>query len=133
MRPLLAVVAGVALWGGAWTGSHAALAGALPAAFDERGFPRDAGLLLAFLAISVVLSIVAGFVAAWIARARPMRVVAVLAVLQLAIGVAVQASSWEAMPVWYHVPFLLMVVPAHLLGGWMKTGRAPSAVAGASA
>ena len=122
-RAIVAVVAGVMLWGGLWTGTHALLSSALADAFDADGFTRHAGLLLAFLAISVVLSVAAGYTAAWIARQHPMRVVAVLAAIQMVIGLAVQISAWDRMPSWYHVPFLLMVVPAHLLGGWLEMGR----------
>jgi len=123
VRALLAVVAGVILWGGLWTGVHAALAAALPDSFDADGLTQSAGLLLVFLAVSVGLSALAGYVAAWIAKRGPMRVVAILAGIQLVIGIGVQASAWELLPVWYHVPFLLMVVPAHLLGGWLRVGR----------
>jgi len=126
MRAVLAIVVGVAIWGGLWTGSNAALSSALPEAFDTEGFPRGSGVLLAFLAISVLLSILAGYLAAWITKQNPMRVVTILALVQLAIGIAVQTSVWNEMPVWYHVPFLLMVVPAHLLGSWIRLDRKPT-------
>ena len=133
IRAILAVVVGVVLWGGLWAGGHAALSGMQPDAFDEQGFTQSAGLLLVFLLGSVPLSVLAGYVAAWIAKRRPMRVVTILAAIQLAIGIAVQAGSWTQMPIWYHIPFLLMVVPAHLLGGWLRTERGATLPAGAVA
>ena len=122
-RAILAVVAGILLWGGLSTGVHEVLVASFPAGHDVEGFPQGAGLLIANLGGSVVYSALAGYVAAWITTLRPMRVVLILAVIQLVIGIAVQASYWEQMPVWYHIPFLLMVVPAHVLGGWLRIGR----------
>jgi len=128
IRAILAVLAGIVLWGILWTGGHAVLTGIFPGAHDADGFTQSAGLLLVYLVGSIVPSLCAGYAAAWIAKLRPMRVVAVLAAVQLAIGIVVQAGVWERAPVWYHVPFLLMVVPAHVLGGWMRTAprRAPA-------
>ncbi len=125
MRAVLAVVTGIVLWGGLWAGGHALLAQVWPASFDEQGFTQSSSILLGFLVGSVALSVLAGYVAASIARRRTMRIVTILAAIQLGIGIFVQASAWAQMPSWYHVPFLLMVIPAHLLGGWLRTGRAP--------
>jgi hypothetical protein len=35
----------------------------------------------------------------------------------------VQASAWSALPLWYHLPFLALLVPACLLGGRMTARR----------
>ena len=37
--------------------------------------------------------------------------------IMVLIGVGVQAGSWGEFPVWYHVPFLIGVVPFTVLGG----------------
>ena len=124
MRAVVAVVAGVVLWGALWAGAGAGLAAAMPGSFDADGFTQSAGLLLLLLAVSVLLSLLAGYTAAAIARAHPMRTVQVLAGIQLLIGVAVQASVWDRMPPWFHLPFLALVVPAHLFGGRLRVARA---------
>jgi hypothetical protein len=46
----------------------------------------------------------------------------VMGTLLLATGIAVQASVWNLMPVWYHVPFLVLVVPACILGARLVSG-----------
>lgn len=122
MRSFLAVLAGVVLWGVLWVGAGSGLAAAMPGSFDAEGFTQSAGLLVLLLAISVLLSVLAGYVCAAIARANPMRVVQILAVIQLVIGIGVQASVWDEMPLWYHLPFLALVVPAHLVGGRLRVG-----------
>lgn len=120
MRSVVAVVVGVVLWGFLWTSAGLGLAAAMPGSLDENGLFQSAGILVLMLAISILLSVLAGYVCAAIARTNPLRVVRILAVIQLLIGVAVQASVWTQMPLWYHLPFLAFVYPAHLVGGRLR-------------
>jgi O-antigen/teichoic acid export membrane protein len=46
-----------------------------------------------------------------------------LAAIQLAIGVAVQASFWDKMPVWYHLSFLALLAPGILLGARLARAK----------
>jgi len=79
-----------------------------------------------------LLCTLAGWLTGLIAKRSIMKHVAVLAAVQLAIGIFVQSSVWDQMPLWYHVAFLSIVVPMHLVGGRMRlrqtegrTSRAP--------
>lgn len=123
-RSILAIVAGVVAWGLLWNLSFQVGMRAMPDELAPDQPIENAGALLAYLVISVLLSVVAGYLAAWIKGPDPMRTVWVLAFLQLFIGIFVQlAISWEIFPLWYHIPFLALVVPAHVFGGRL---RAPS-------
>lgn len=124
LRSILSVVVGVVVWGALWVSANLGLASGLPGSFDENGITTAPGLLLAFLVISAVLSVLAGWLCATIANHSLMKHVTVLALIQLSIGIFVQAGVWELMPVWYHLIFLSLVVPMHLAGGRMKAGRA---------
>lgn len=86
-------------------------------------------MLLAFIGYSVLLSLLAGFVTAWAAGDRPMPVVWALAALQLGLGIVAEVSYWELMPVWYHLVFLALVVPATVAGGMLHVGRSRPAMA----
>jgi hypothetical protein len=41
-------------------------------------------------------------------------------VIQLGLGIFFQSQAWQLMPLWYHVPFLLLIVPATLLGARLR-------------
>ena len=123
MRSVLAILAGVAIWGGLSAAGHAALTSAMPGSFDADGFTQSSGLHLVFLAQAILMSVLAGYLAAVIAAPPQMRVVTILAVIQLAIGIAVQVSVWDRMPIWFHLLLLLSVIPAHLAGGRMRVAR----------
>lgn len=119
-RVALGVVAGAVLWAVLWVGGSGAARAAMPELLDPSQRLDHAGALFGFVAYSVVLSVAAGYVAAAVAKASAMRAVWILAVLQLLIGIAVEASYWDLMPVWYHLVFLALLIPATVLGGRLK-------------
>lgn len=123
LRSIVAVVVPIVMWGVLWGGSNAAMRAAAPEQFDENMVTSNTGLLATAIAISVVLSVVAGLVCVKIAPRLHMRHVWILAIIQFVIGIAVQATVWELMPLWYHIPFLALVMPAHLVGGRLGMGK----------
>ena len=47
----------------------------------------------------------------------------VLAVIQVVIGILVELSYWSAIPVWYHIAFILLLAPAIFVGGKLAMNR----------
>ena len=113
----VAVIAGVTLWTILWLGSNFALrkAGILPA--DPATPVAAVAPLLLLLAESAVISVVAGMVCAAIGGRGP---ALALGVVLLALGITAQAVAWHLLPVWYHAAFLLLLVPATLLGARLR-------------
>ena len=124
VRNILSVLAGFAVWTVLWLASNAAMVAAVPSAFAEDGSTNSAGILVLFLVFSVVFSIVAGYLCATLARQKPMRRVWTLGALLLAVGIFVQLQFWDVMPLWYHLIFLALLVPATLFGAKIQIGRA---------
>ena len=58
-----------------------------------------------------------------------MRTVWVFAIILLATGIAIEVSSWELTPVWYHMVFLALLVPATVWGGMLRVERAGAVLA----
>ena len=101
-----------------WLGGHVPIASAFPdefSAFDEGGSLTATGPLALSLALSVLCSLVGGFVTAKIANRSG--AVVVLAVLLLITGIGVQAGAWARMPLWYHIPFLILLLPVTIASG----------------
>lgn len=117
-RTIGAVLAGTVLWGVLWNGGNAGLSAAMPDLLPTGEPITNAGVLVGLIAYSVVLSALAGFVAAAI-KGEPdaMTAVKALAGVNLLIGIVVEVMYWSLMPVWYHLVFLALVVPATLWGG----------------
>jgi len=124
-------MAAFALWTVLWLGFTQVMTAVFPDVVDPELPLNHAGVLLGYVAYSVVISVLAGYVCAAIRGGEPMRVVWVFAVIQLVVGIGFEASYWELTPLWYHLVFLALIVPATVWGGMLK--GTPSASAGVAA
>ena len=132
-RSIAAVVAAWLLWSAIWLGGAGAARALIPG-IPELGQPfMDPPILIGFIVLSVLASVVAGWVCAAVKGGSPMRAVWALALVQLAIGIAVEAAGWANAPAWYHIVFILLLVPATVWGGRLRSGRFTDAGTGARA
>jgi len=118
-KPVLAVVAGYALWTIIWLGGGRALLAAFPDALPAGDVEAQTIESTPYLASALVLSVVCSLAAGAICRiggTRWLTSAIVLAALLLLTGIGVQLGSWELMPVWYHLAFLALLVPVTLCG-----------------
>ena len=124
MRPFLAVLAGFLLWSLLWVGGHQAALAAAPSLYQADGVPTSSAALLGYLAFSIACSLAAGWLARRVSRAGG--AVVALGVVLLAVGIAVQATVWTREPLWFHLPFLALLVPACVLGGRLAASASPA-------
>ena len=119
-RFVAGVIAGNLAWTMLWLGLNVGLRtqGLLPADPTER-IEASTPLLIMLLA-SVAFSVAAGWIATAIAPLARYWPAIVLSVIQFALGIFFQSQAWQLMPLWYHVPFLLLLIPATLLGAWFR-------------
>lgn len=130
LRIILGIVVGFVVWTILWIGSDAILAMLLPfykeniegfqkALETKEPFQVSSGTLLISLARSFIFSIIAGYVTASIARENTMSTLG-LGTLLLAFGIFIQSVYWNYIPLWYHIPFLLLLIPMTFLGGKLR-------------
>jgi len=81
----------------------------------ETAFTFTFTMKLARLALGAVSTLAAGFVAAWIETGR-MRAATITGVLLLGLFIPGHYLIWSKFPVWYHLTFLVSLVPLTLLG-----------------
>ena len=127
LRKILAVIAAYVAWSVLWLLSNTTAMAVSPSSFGEDG-SSSAGMLLVFLALSVIFSLFAGWLASLIAgRGRAPAVWT--GALLLATGIPIQVAYWSVIPLWYHVPFLALLVPATVLGGSIRAEPRPATAA----
>ena len=120
-RIILATVAGFVLWSALWLVAGLVVLSVVPDAYGEDGRTvTSAGILLVFILAAVVISLVAGWLAMLVGRDGGRRAAMILAVLLLVVGLAVEISTWAYAPVWYHLVFLGLLVPATMAGAALK-------------
>ncbi|MEM7028765.1 MAG: hypothetical protein AAF629_04170 [Chloroflexota bacterium] len=116
LRPILIILAGFITWTVLWLGSNAVLSTLFADSFREDGSTDSTGLLLLLIALSVVFSAVAGYLVARLSANQPMRQALILGGILLVVGIFVQSQFWDLLPIWYHLSFLVLLVPATALG-----------------
>jgi hypothetical protein len=79
-------------------------------------------MMLARLLLGAVSSVVGGAATAWIARANA-RASWILGILLVALFIPVHIWMWDKFPVWYHVAFLVSLLPFTLLGAALARNR----------
>lgn len=135
LKIVLGVIAGFVAWSVLWIGSDQVLIMASPSWYgihqdnfqlameNQDPFKADTTILVMNLVRAVIISIMAGFLAAFIAgenRRTPL----ILGILLFAFGLMVEIVAWNYLPIWYHVVFLALLIPFTVLGGKLKTASA---------
>lgn len=124
MRTILAVIVGYAVWPAICLPLNTIFYSETSAALDAGQRFAQTGPLVGSIGISILGSLAAGFVAAFIATSHTKPAVWIVAALLLLTGIGVEASVWPLIPVWYHFVFLALLVPVVMLGARLTgTGR----------
>ena len=90
----------------------------------ETSFNFTFAMKFARLVLGAISTLGAGFVAAWIAKGR-MRVATLTGIALLCLFIPGHYMIWNKFPVWYHLTFLLSLLPLTLLGAALnhRAGR----------
>jgi len=116
-KDILGVVAGLAVWIAIATVAGLAMRSQWPeyaSVADAMTFTLP--MMVARLAIGALATLGAGWVAAVIAR-RPVLAPVTAGVLLVVVFVPQHVMLWDKFPVWYHLTFLVSLVPLTYLGG----------------
>src|SRR6476661_7775030 len=91
----------------------------------ETAFSFTLGMKLARLALGAAASLCSGFVAAWIVKDHKTAAM-YLGILLLALFIPDHYLLWDKFPVWYHLTFLVSLLPLTLLGAmfWLRYNSA---------
>lgn len=114
------LVSAYLLWTVLWLSGNAMLFGAAAERAAAGEIITDVASLLPILLWSVVCSIAAGFVAGVVDKTHASRTALIAGGLLLLTGIGVQASVWAMMPVWYHLAFLVLIVPVVWVGSRLR-------------
>jgi len=90
----------------------------------ETAFNFTSAMKLARLFLGAISTLSAGFVAAWIGKSR-MGSATLAGIALLCLFIPGHYRIWDKFPVWYHLTFLVSLLPLTLLGATLnhKAGR----------
>lgn len=126
LRIISGIIVGFLVWSLLWVGSDALLSAIWTwygnhqsefeaAVLSNQPFRADSFILILGLFRSVIFSLAAGMIAAKIARNSLAAFFA--GVLLLLFGIFIQSIYWNYVPLWYHVLFLISLIPLTYAGG----------------
>ena len=116
LRSVIAVLSGPVVFGAVCVPTNYLIVKLFPSQFDKNWVTTHTGLLALLVGLTLLYAGASGFVGASIARDHVTWHIVAMCVLQLAIGIAVQRQSWDALPLWYHYTFFALLVLGILLG-----------------
>jgi hypothetical protein len=125
-KSILSIIAGYVTWTFIFMGGAAIIRQLRTGVYDAEGYTSDVPALLLFLGMSVVASVMAGYVSGWLAEGKHLKHGIVLSICLLATGIPVQLSAWDKLPVWYNLAFLILLAPMTLIGIRFSGPDAPS-------
>lgn len=127
LRIIIAAIIGFVIWSILWVGSDAvfmaislwyreSIEGLQKAVETNTSFNVSLTMLIISLIRSVIFSIISGLITAIISK-ESFKAPIILGVLLLAFGIFIQSIYWNYIPLWYHISFLLLLIPMTILGG----------------
>ena len=125
-KTILSVVVGYITWTIIFIGGAQGVMRLRTGVYDEAGYTSDVPALCLFLALSVLASVLAGYVSGLLADGKHLKHGIILAICLLATGIPVQLSGWDHLPVWYNLAFLVLLAPMTLLGIRLSGPDAPA-------
>jgi hypothetical protein len=122
-RSILACLAGLLTWIVVVTVIDRVLRLSLPNyTAAEHTLQFTLGMKWARLSMAIATSVAAGAVTSWISRSRGWAPLIVGSVV-LAMFLPSHIAIWSKFPVWYHLTFLLTIIPAVLAGALLPPHR----------
>ena len=128
LRSILAVIAGSVTWMLTALGTDSLLMSMFPQWYNAGGRVESVPILLFTGFYSLLFSVLGGYVTALIAGRSELQHVFILGVLQFLMGIVATIKFWDTAPVWYHIIFLALLIPANMLGGQLRLMRKIKAV-----
>ena len=130
VRIILGIITGFIVWSIVWVGGEQTLA-KFWADFGshsleaEKAFRNGTSIdgNVVFAAVNLIrsflTSVIAGYMTARVAGEYK-RSTSVLGVILFLVGVAVEYMFWNIAPIWYHISFVLFLIPMTILGGRLR-------------
>jgi len=124
IRGILGVITGCVIWSALWCFLNWIFPVIFPRQFNVNGTTDNFVLNLIIVLLSFDFSFISGYINAIIAKVHQLRFALIQGILQLAIGIYVQKQYWDIMPLWFHITFLLFIIPGIFIGAlYQKTNE----------
>lgn len=116
VRSIASILAAPLVYGMICVPTLGVLMSSFPELVNEAGGTYDIPLTLASELVQLLVLVLCGYLSALIAGREEMKHALAVMGVMLAIGISVQLSYWDSMPVWHHFVFFACIVVGIFLG-----------------
>lgn len=120
LRSILAVIVGSITWMVTALGTDKLINTFLPHWYNDGGMIESIPILLFAMSYSLLFSVLGGYVTALIAQRSEIKHAFILGILQFVMAIMATIQFWNTVRPWYHITFLVLLIPANLLGGYLR-------------
>lgn len=121
LRSILSVLSAPILYGVLCVPVLSVLYAQFPDLVNEQGGTQSVPLLIGTELFQLLILTACGYVVARVAPWHLRHHVVIASIVMLVIGVSVQLSFWESLPVWHHYVFFACILGGMYLGGFIRT------------
>ncbi|MCB0139613.1 MAG: hypothetical protein KDE50_06850 [Caldilineaceae bacterium] len=121
VRNTLAVLVGFSVWAALFIGSISLLFKSASNSPNMAELNNEPGMLIFLILLGLIYAVIAGLITARTANISPTIPTLILGLTLLIASLAAQIRFWEMLPVWYHLSFLLLLIPGVFMGAILQT------------
>jgi len=120
LRIILGVIIGFIVWTSIRLGGNDIVIKIAPSIAPNADFSSvPTSFVIILFVLGLISSLTAGFIAVLISREQS-KTTLILGGLLLLVGIFFQAMAWNILPLWYHLLFLISLIPMTILGGRIR-------------
>lgn len=116
LKNIIAFATAFILWIVLWFGSSYLVSLLIPSRFNADGTTESSAVFFLFLVASIIISAISGWVLALVVGESNRTLALTLGAFLFSLALILHASSWQDFPMWYHMLFLLLMIPSILFG-----------------
>lgn len=119
-KTFIGIAIGFIAWTVLWLGSEPVIFSVVPEWNHEEDLSRvTEGYLTTKIILSVLFSLSSGYLTSVISK-DSLRAPIFLGILLLGVGIVIQSSVWNLIPIWFHAIFLGLLLPVTIIGGRIR-------------
>ena len=116
LRNIIAFATAFILWVVLWLGANNLIAMLIPGRFNSDGTTDSYAVLFLALVASIVIAAVSGWLLAVIKGNSNRTLSLTLGAFLFTLALVLQMNNWQDFPIWYHLLFLILMIPSILFG-----------------
>ena len=116
LKNIIAFAIAFILWIVLWLGANNLMSMLFSNRFDAQGTTTNIAILFLLLLMSILIAAISGWVLALVTGESNRTLALTLGAFLFTLALMVHINNWQDFPAWYHILFLILMIPSILFG-----------------